>query len=255
MLTELKREAYEANLQLPRQGLVNLNFGNASALDRGRGILAIKPSGVDYGKLKPSDMVLVDLRGRTIEGRLRPSSDTPTHLELYRGFPRIGGIVHTHSFYATAFAQAGREIPVLGTTHSDFFLGAVPVTRPHPAPDRRPLRGRDGQGDPQALCPAGPKGNPRRPRAAPRPVRMGRNGGRGGRVRGGRRALRQARVPHAFPGPGGDEDHRGPCEQALPAQARPRGHLRPEIDLISAAGWKDSGPPEFQWVVSKINWG
>ena len=130
MLTELKREAYEANLQLPRQGLINLNFGNASALDRGRGIFAIKPSGVDYDRLRPSDMVLVDLRGRTVEGRLRPSSDTPTHAELYRGFRHIGGIVHTHSFYATAFAQAGREIPVLGTTHSDFFLGAVPVTRP-----------------------------------------------------------------------------------------------------------------------------
>jgi L-ribulose-5-phosphate 4-epimerase len=130
MFKELKREAYEANMLLPRHGLINLNFGNASALDRGRGIFAIKPSGVDYGKLRPSDMVLVDLKGRRVEGRLRPSSDTPTHAELYRGFPHAGGVVHTHSFYATAFAQAGREIPVMGTTHSDFFLGAVPVTRP-----------------------------------------------------------------------------------------------------------------------------
>jgi L-ribulose-5-phosphate 4-epimerase len=130
MLKELKREAYEANLLLPRDGLINLNFGNASALDRGRGIFAIKPSGVGYGELRAADMVLVDLKGRRVEGRLRPSSDTPTHAELYRGFPHIGGIVHTHSFYATAFAQAGRGIPVLGTTHSDFFLGAVPVTRP-----------------------------------------------------------------------------------------------------------------------------
>jgi L-ribulose-5-phosphate 4-epimerase len=130
MLKELKREAYEANLLLPRHGLINLNFGNASALDRARGIFAIKPSGIAYEKLKPTDMVLVDLKGRRVEGRLRPSSDTPTHAELYRGFPRIGGVVHTHSFYATAFAQAGREIPVLGTTHSDFFVGAVPVTRP-----------------------------------------------------------------------------------------------------------------------------
>jgi L-ribulose-5-phosphate 4-epimerase len=130
MLTELKREAYEANLLLPKHGLINLNFGNASALDRGRGIFAIKPSGVDYDRLRPSDMVLVDLEGRRVEGKLRPSSDTPTHAELYRGFPHIGGVVHTHSFYATAFAQAGREIPVLGTTHSDFFIGAVPVTRP-----------------------------------------------------------------------------------------------------------------------------
>jgi L-ribulose-5-phosphate 4-epimerase len=130
MLTELKREAYEANLLLPKHGLINLNFGNASALDRGRGIFAIKPSGVDYDKLRPADMVLVDLKGKSVEGKLRPSSDTPTHAELYRGFPHIGGVVHTHSFYATAFAQAGREIPVMGTTHSDFFFGAVPVTRP-----------------------------------------------------------------------------------------------------------------------------
>ena len=129
MLTELKREAFEANLRLPEHGLVQLNFGNASALDRGRGIFAIKPSGVDYRKLKASDMVLVDLTGRQVEGRLRPSSDTPTHLELYRGFRTIGGVVHTHSRHATAFAQAGRPIPALGTTHADFFCGAVPVTR------------------------------------------------------------------------------------------------------------------------------
>jgi L-ribulose-5-phosphate 4-epimerase len=130
MLKELKREAYEANLLLPRHGLINLNFGNASALDRGRGIFAIKPSGVDYEELRPADMVLVDLKGKRVEGKLRPSSDTPTHAELYRGFPHIGGVVHTHSFYATSFAQAGREIPVMGTTHSDFFMGAVPVTGP-----------------------------------------------------------------------------------------------------------------------------
>jgi L-ribulose-5-phosphate 4-epimerase len=129
MLTELKREAYEANLALPRHGLIHLNFGNASALDRRRGIFAIKPSGVDYPRLRPSLMVLVDVEGRTVEGRLRPSSDTPTHAELYRGFSGIGGIVHTHSVYATAFAQAGRPIPALGTTHADFFFGEVPVTR------------------------------------------------------------------------------------------------------------------------------
>jgi L-ribulose-5-phosphate 4-epimerase len=130
MLTELKREAYEANLKLPAHGLIHLNFGNASALDRRRGILAIKPSGVDYPSLRPSDMVLVDLDGKKIEGRLRPSSDTPTHVALYRGFRQVGGIVHTHSVYATAFAQAGRPIPVLGTTHADFFCGPIPVTRP-----------------------------------------------------------------------------------------------------------------------------
>jgi len=129
MLTELKREAYEANIELPRHGLVALNFGNASALDRRRGIVAIKPSGADYGRLKPSDMVLVDLDGRRVEGRLRPSSDTPTHLALYRGFRGVGGVVHTHSLYATTFAQAARPVPAMGTTHADFFDGPVPVTR------------------------------------------------------------------------------------------------------------------------------
>jgi L-ribulose-5-phosphate 4-epimerase len=129
MLTELKREAYEANLSLPAHGLVPLNFGNASALDRGRGIVAIKPSGIDYGRLRPADMVLVDLEGKRVEGRWRPSSDTPTHLALYQGFAHASGIVHTHSAHATAFAQAGRPIPLMGTTHADFFRGPVPVTR------------------------------------------------------------------------------------------------------------------------------
>ncbi len=129
MLTELKREAYEANVALPRHGLINLTFGNASALDRARGIFAIKPSGVDYADLKPKDMVLVDLDGKKVEGRLSPSSDTPTHRRLFLAFPRIGGVVHTHSTCATAFAQAGRSIPVFGTTHADYFDGDVPVTR------------------------------------------------------------------------------------------------------------------------------
>jgi L-ribulose-5-phosphate 4-epimerase len=129
MLTELKREALEANLALPAHGLVHLNFGNASAIDRRRGVIAIKPSGVSYEKLRAADMVLVDLNGKTVEGRLRPSSDTPTHLVLYRKFARIGGVAHTHSVHATAFAQAGLAIPVMGTTHADFFNGPVPVTR------------------------------------------------------------------------------------------------------------------------------
>ncbi|HZZ18482.1 MAG TPA: L-ribulose-5-phosphate 4-epimerase AraD [Opitutaceae bacterium] len=129
MLTELKREAFEANLALPAHGLVNLNFGNASALDRKRGIIAIKPSGIAYDTMKAKDMVLVDLEGRRVEGKFKPSSDTATHLEIYRSFGKVGGVVHTHSVHATAFAQAGLPIPVLGTTHSDFFRGAVPVTR------------------------------------------------------------------------------------------------------------------------------
>jgi len=129
MLTELKREAYEANLLLPKHGLINLTFGNASALDRTRGIFAIKPSGVDYAVLRPADMVLVDLDGKKVEGKLNPSSDTATHRRLYLAFKAVGGIVHTHSSHATAFAQAGRAVPIFGTTHADYFYGEIPVTR------------------------------------------------------------------------------------------------------------------------------
>lgn len=129
MLTDLKREAYEANIALPRHGLINLTFGNASAIDRGRGIFAIKPSGIAYADLRPSHMVLVDLEGRKVEGKLNPSSDTPTHRRLFLAFKKIGGVVHTHSTHATAFAQAGRTIPIFGTTHADYFNGDVPLTR------------------------------------------------------------------------------------------------------------------------------
>lgn len=127
--TELKREAYEANIALPRHGLINLTFGNASAIDRASGVFAIKPSGVDYDAITPEDMVVVDLEGRKVEGRLNPSSDTPTHRRLFLAFPQVGGVVHTHSSCATAFAQAGRPIPIFGTTHADYFNGEVPVTR------------------------------------------------------------------------------------------------------------------------------
>ena len=129
MFTELKREAYEANIALPRHGLINLTFGNASAIDRLKGVFAIKPSGVGYESLKPDDMVVVDLDGRRVEGRLNPSSDTPTHRRLFLAFESIGGVVHTHSSHATAFAQAGRPIQIFGTTHADYFNGEVPITR------------------------------------------------------------------------------------------------------------------------------
>ena len=129
MLTELKREAYEANMALAHHGLTALTFGNASAIDRPRGIFAIKPSGVEYAALRPNQMVLVDLAGKRVEGRLAPSSDTPTHRRLFLAYIEIGGVVHTHSLYATAFAQAGRPIPILGTTHADYFDGDIPVTR------------------------------------------------------------------------------------------------------------------------------
>jgi len=129
MLIELKREAFEANVALPRHGLINLTFGNASAIDRAKGIFAIKPSGVAYEDLSPADIVLVDLEGRRVEGKFNPSSDTPTHRRLFIEFASIGGIVHTHSSHATAFAQAGRAIPIFGTTHADYFNGDIPVTR------------------------------------------------------------------------------------------------------------------------------
>ncbi len=126
---ELKREAYEANVQLPQRGLINLTFGNASAIDRARGVFAIKPSGVAYDELRAEDMVVLDLDGKVVEGGLRASSDAPTHRGLYLGYAGIGGVVHTHSSYATAFAQAGKAIPALGTTHADYFSCEVPVTR------------------------------------------------------------------------------------------------------------------------------
>jgi L-ribulose-5-phosphate 4-epimerase len=129
MLDKLKRDVWKANLDLVRHGLVVLTFGNASGIDRKRGLVAIKPSGVGYEDMKSEDMVLVGLDGRVIGGHLRPSSDTPTHLALYRAFPAIGGIVHAHSPSATAFAQARMPIPCLGTTHADHFAGPVPVTR------------------------------------------------------------------------------------------------------------------------------
>jgi L-ribulose-5-phosphate 4-epimerase len=129
MSEELKREVFEANLNLARYGLVTLTWGNVSGIDRSSGRIVIKPSGVEYESMKIGHMVVVDMDGKVIEGCFRPSSDTPTHVELYRAFPAIGGIVHTHSTYATMFAQACREIPCLGTTHADHFNGPVPVTR------------------------------------------------------------------------------------------------------------------------------
>ena len=128
MLDVLKSEVLEANLELVRRGLVLYTFGNASGIDREQGLVAIKPSGVPYADLTADDMVVSDLRGRILGGKLKPSSDLDTHLELYRAFPKIGGVVHTHSEFATAWAQAGREIPAYGTTHADYFHGAVPVT-------------------------------------------------------------------------------------------------------------------------------
>jgi L-ribulose-5-phosphate 4-epimerase len=126
----LREAACSANVELFRRGLAHFTFGNASAIDREQGLVVIKPSGVPYAELRPALMVVTDLRGRVLEGDLKPSSDLATHLELYRAFGEIGGIAHTHSMFATAFAQARREIPCLGTTHADYFHGAIPVTKP-----------------------------------------------------------------------------------------------------------------------------
>ena len=129
MLEELKQRVYEANMQLPKHGLVTFTWGNVSEIDRESGIFAIKPSGVEYEKLTPEDMVLVDLNGNKVEGKYNPSSDTATHVELYKAFPKIGGIVHTHSPWATSWAQAGRGIPCYGTTHADYMYGEIPCVR------------------------------------------------------------------------------------------------------------------------------
>lgn len=129
MLEQLKKEVYEANMELPKYGLVTFTWGNVSAIDRETGYFVIKPSGVDYDKLTPEDMVVVDLEGNVVEGDLNPSSDTPTHVELYKAFPNIGGVVHTHSPEATSWAQAGRGIPCYGTTHADYIYGEVPCVR------------------------------------------------------------------------------------------------------------------------------
>ena len=129
MLEELKQKVFEANLELPKKGLVTFTWGNVSAIDRESGLIVIKPSGVSYEEMNVEDMVVIDLQGKIVEGKLNPSSDTDTHVLLYNEFKELGGIVHTHSSWATSFAQAGREIPCFGTTHADYFYGSIPCTR------------------------------------------------------------------------------------------------------------------------------
>ena len=129
MLEQLKEQVFQANLDLVKHGLVIFTWGNVSGIDREKGLVVIKPSGVSYEKMKASDMVVIDLEGNIVEGNLKPSSDTPTHLVLYKSFQNIGGVVHTHSEWATSWAQAGRGIPAIGTTHADYFYGEIPCTR------------------------------------------------------------------------------------------------------------------------------
>ena len=130
MLEALKEQVLQANLLLPKHGLVTFTWGNVSGIDRASGLFVIKPSGVSYEGMQAEDMVVCDLEGNVVEGKYKPSSDTPTHIELYKAFPGIGGIVHTHSRWATSFAQAGKDILALGTTHADYFYGPIPCTRP-----------------------------------------------------------------------------------------------------------------------------
>ena len=129
MLEELKDRVLEANLLLPKHGLVTFTWGNVSEIDRASGLVAIKPSGVEYERMKAEDIVIMDLEGKVVEGKLRPSSDAPTHIELYKAFPEVGGIVHTHSEWATSWAQTGLAIPCYGTTHADYFYGSIPCAR------------------------------------------------------------------------------------------------------------------------------
>ena len=129
MLEELKKKVYEANILLPKYNLVTFTWGNVSEIDRQSGLFVIKPSGVDYDTMTPDDMVVMDLDGNKVEGKLNPSSDTPTHVEIYKAFKEVGGVVHTHSSYATSWAQAGRSIPCYGTTHADYFYGEIPCVR------------------------------------------------------------------------------------------------------------------------------
>lgn len=129
MLEALKEQVYKANMELPKRKLITYTWGNVSGIDRETGYFVIKPSGVDYDELTPDDMVVMDLLGNKVEGKYKPSSDTATHLELYKAFPEIGGVVHTHSPWATSWAQAGRSIPCYGTTHADYFYGTIPCAR------------------------------------------------------------------------------------------------------------------------------
>lgn len=129
MLEELKEIVYEANMELPKRGLITYTWGNVSGFDKESGYFVIKPSGIDYNSMMPEDMVVMNLNGEKVEGKYKPSSDTPTHIELYKKYPDIGGIVHTHSSFATSWAQAGRDIPLYGTTHADYFYGEIPCVR------------------------------------------------------------------------------------------------------------------------------
>ena len=181
MLEKLKQQVYEANMELPRRGLVTYTWGNVSGIDRERGLFVIKPSGVAYDALTPEQLVVMDLDGNKVEGDLNPSSDTKTHLALYRAFPALGGIVHTHSTHAVAFAQARRDLPAFGTTHADYFYGPVPCTRElTPAEIEEDYELNTGKVIIETFRERGIDGaSSRRALRKPRPLYMGQNGRRG----------------------------------------------------------------------------
>ena len=230
MLEQLKQEVLEANLLLPKYNLVTFTWGNVSGIDRDKGLIVIKPSGVEYEGMTADDMVVVSLEtGEVVEGKWKPSSDTKTHLELYRAFPGIGGIVHTHSPYAVAWAQAGEDIPCFGTTHADYFYGSIPcvrhLTQGELEEDYEKNTGKIVVETFRERCI-----EPRRDLCQPRPLHLGQ-----GRRPGG--------VPRGGAGGGGQNGHShppGPCRrrtrpsalsgQALLPQARPRGLLRTELN-------------------------
>ena len=241
LLKELREQVLEANLELVRRGLVLYTFGNASGVDREQGLVVIKPSGVDYDELKPSQMVITDLNGKIVEGDLRPSSDLDTHTLLYREFPTIGAVVHTHSEFATSFAQAGLPIPPLGTTHADYFYGPVPVTAPltdeaiggryvhetglaiverFTRPWRR-ARHRSAR-------------RSRLPRRRPRALRLGPHPARRRAQRRRPRGRRTHGLPHPHPQARGRRGVTGPPRPPLLPQAWRQRHLRPVHKVISS---------------------
>ena len=235
MLEQLKQEVLEANLLLPKHKLITFTWGNVSGIDREKGLIVIKPSGVEYEDMTADDMVVVDLNGTVVEGSLRPSSDTPTHIELYRSFPDIGGVVHTHSRWATTFAQAGMPIPALGTTHGDYFYGAVPCTR---AMTPAEIAGEYEKETGKVIVETFRDKNPNQVPAVI--VHMGRDAEKGGR----KRRCAGGMCADGMAGPAGFQQYRaadaaGAAGQALSAQARQKRLLRSEglkIKTPSPAG-------------------
>jgi hypothetical protein len=227
MLEELKKQVYEANMLLPKYGLVTFTWGNVSGIDRESGLFVIKPSGVPYEELSPEKMVVVNLDGKVVEGDLNPSSDTPTHVELYKAFKNIGGVVHTHSSYATSWAQSGRSIPCYGTTHADYYYGEVPCLRclTKEEIDEGIRENEKGPGSGFGLPPQ-----------EPRPVLLGKECRRCSSQRGRARGSCQNGVPHGTHQSEGTAGSAVSAGQALPEKTRTERLLRAEETLTADCG-------------------